>query len=74
MLEGPAKLAYMANQIARHFAAQPGDAAAAATRDHLLAYWSPDMRRAIARYAAAGAGDLTPIAAEAVALLGDAHA
>ena len=71
-LEGAAKLAYMANQIARHFAAQPGDAAAEATRDHLKSFWSPAMRRAIVDHARDGARDLTPVAAKAVALLAEA--
>jgi formate dehydrogenase subunit delta len=72
MLEGPAKLAYMANQIAVYFAAQPGEGAAQATRDHLVSFWSPAMRRAIVAHAADGATDLSPVAADAVALLGGA--
>jgi formate dehydrogenase subunit delta len=70
MLEGPAKLAYMANQIALYFAAQPGGQAAQATRDHLVSFWTPAMRRAIVAHAAEGANDLSPVAAAAVKLLG----
>jgi len=70
-LEGPAKLAYMANQIAEHFAAQPGGKAAEATRDHLKSFWTPAMRRQIALHVAAGATDLSPVAAAAVALLAE---
>jgi len=70
-LEGAAKLAYMANQIARYFAAQPGGGAAEATKDHLLSFWTPAMRRAIAAHAAGGADDLDPVAAAAVTLLGE---
>jgi formate dehydrogenase subunit delta len=69
ILEGPAKLAHMANQIAQFFAAQPGDAAAEATRDHLKSFWTPAMRKAIVEHAGAGPTDLTPVAARAVALL-----
>ncbi len=73
-LEGPAKLAYMASQIARYFAAQPGDAAAEATRDHLKSFWTPAMRRQIVSYAAGGGEGLSPLAAKAVALLPEAEA
>jgi formate dehydrogenase subunit delta len=72
MLEGPAKLAYMANQIALYFAAQPGERAAEATRDHLKSFWTPAMRRSIVEHAAAGAEDLSAVAARAVALLAKA--
>jgi formate dehydrogenase subunit delta len=68
-LEGSAKLAYMANQIARYFAAQHGETAAEATRDHLKSFWAPAMRRAIVAHHASGAPDLSPVAAKAVALL-----
>ena len=71
-LEGPAKLAYMANQIAQYFAAQPGDHAAQDTCDHLLSFWTPAMRQAIIAYARGGARDLSPAAAQAVALLAEA--
>ena len=71
-LEGPAKLAYMANQIARFFAAQPGDGGAAATRDHLVSFWTPAMRRAIVAHVAAGGVDLSPTAAKAVSMLKEA--
>ena len=70
-LEGPAKLAYMANQIALFFNAQPGDRAAEATRDHLKSFWTPAMRHSIVEHAAAGASDLCPVAARAVALLAE---
>ncbi len=69
VLEGKAKLAYMASQIAAFFAAQPGDDAAEATRDHLRSFGTPAMRRQIAEHAAAGGAGLSPVAAKAVALL-----
>ena len=71
-LEGPAKLAYMANQIAQFFAAQPGEGGAAATRDHLVSFWTPAMRRAIVAHAAVGGAGLSPTAAKAVAMLKEA--
>ncbi|MFI4935826.1 MAG: formate dehydrogenase subunit delta [Caulobacterales bacterium] len=70
-LQGPEKLAYMANQIALYFAAQPGGKAAEATRDHLKSFWTPAMRRAISAHAAKGVSGLSPVAAQAVALLAD---
>jgi len=69
--EGPAKLAYMASQIARFFESQGDGRAAEATRDHLKSFWSPAMRREIAAHLAAGGEGLSPVAARAVALLGD---
>lgn len=71
-LEGTAKLAYMANQIALHFAAQPGGGAAKATAAHLTSFWTPAMRRAIVAHAAAGGADLSPVAGAAVALVAEA--
>jgi formate dehydrogenase subunit delta len=73
-LEGPAKLAYMANQIALYFAAQPGEAAAEATRDHLRSFWTPAMRRAIVEHVRAGASELSPVAAKAVSMLKETDA
>ncbi len=58
----PAKLTYMANQIARNFAAQ-GDAAAELTCQHLRDYWDPRMKAAIL---AADRKDLSPIALAAI--------
>jgi len=64
----PERLVYMANQIARFFASQPGEAAAA-TADHLRAFWAPAMRKEIIAWVEAGGGGLDPVAAGAVALL-----
>ena len=61
-----ARLTQMANQIARNFAVQGDDAAAAATAQHLKLFWDPRMMTAIL------AGDRTglePIARAAVDLL-----
>ena len=58
-----ANLAYMANQIARNFAAQGEDAAIAATVRHIEDFWAPRMKSAL--LAAKGDG-LDPIAAAAL--------
>ena len=39
------KLAYMANQIAKFFAAQGEEKAAKGVADHIQKFWNPDMRR-----------------------------
>lgn len=41
------RLTYMANQIARNFAAQGDAAAIAATAQHIRDYWDPRMKEAI---------------------------
>ncbi|MEE4117618.1 MAG: formate dehydrogenase subunit delta [Paracoccaceae bacterium] len=58
------KLAYMANQIATAFRANPSEAAAAVA-DHINKFWEPRMRaQLLARLEAGGAGlDATVIAA-----------
>ena len=64
------RLHYMANQIAREFAAQGEAVAVAATADHLRLFWDPRMKTQIV------AGDrsgLSPAAAGAVALLDKAR-
>jgi formate dehydrogenase subunit delta len=66
-----AKLAHMANQIARNFAAQGEDAAIAATADHIEKFWDPRMK---AQVRAGGGEHLSPIAARAVARLQDTQA
>jgi formate dehydrogenase subunit delta len=63
----PDRLIYMANQIARFFAAQPEGAAGAA--GHLKSFWDPAMRNEIIAWRAAGGDGLDPLAAEAVDLL-----
>ena len=69
MSEGPPeRLIYMANQIARFFAAQ-GDAAAAGVADHLRAFWAPVMRAEIIAWVQRGGAGLSPIAEAAVRLL-----
>ncbi|MEP7222203.1 MAG: formate dehydrogenase subunit delta [Novosphingobium sp.] len=58
-----AALILMANQIARNFAVQGDEAAAAATADHIRQFWAPRMKAAIT---ANGDANLSPIAAAAV--------
>ena len=62
------RLVVMANQIARFFASQPGDAAAGVAK-HIAAYWDPRMRAHIRAHAAAGGAGLDPIARDGVAAL-----
>ncbi len=62
-----AHLAHMADQIARNFAIQGEEAAAAATAEHIRLFWDPRMKAAIK---GAEKAALSPIAAAAVAQLG----
>ena len=43
----PARLAHMANQIARNFAAQGEARAVGATAQHIRDFWDPRMKAAI---------------------------
>ena len=45
--ETNARLIYMANQIARNFAAQGEEAAVKATAEHIRLFWDPRMKEAI---------------------------
>jgi len=68
MMSPTQRLVYMANQIARNFAAQGADVAALAVADHIAAFWDPRMKAQIFEMHGAG---LEPIAAHAVKLLRD---
>jgi formate dehydrogenase subunit delta len=57
------RLTYMANQIARNFAAQGEQEAVQATLQHLKDYWDPRMKAAIL---AGDRGGLDPITRAAV--------
>jgi formate dehydrogenase subunit delta len=61
-----AHLAYMANQIARNFAAQGDVAAVAATAQHIHDYWDPRMKATIL---ASDRTLLNPIVCAALGLL-----
>ena len=62
--ERPERLIYMANQIAKFFAAQAEGAAGAA--GHLKSFWDPQMRAEIIAWRRAGGDGLDPLAADAV--------
>ncbi|WP_219822576.1 formate dehydrogenase subunit delta [Sphingomonas montanisoli] len=65
MMSTDQRLAYMADQIARNFAAIGHDKAAMATADHIAKFWDPRMKARIA-----GLTDsLGPVAARAIAIL-----
>jgi formate dehydrogenase subunit delta len=61
-----ARLAYMADQIARNFAAQGEDIAIAATAEHIRLFWDPRMK---AQLLAADRAALTPLVAAVTAHL-----
>ena len=63
------RLTYMANQIARFFAAQPRSTAAAEVAKHLREFWAPAMRAAIISHLHEGGEGLSPVATDAVRLL-----
>lgn len=58
-----AKLSYMADQIARNFAALGDEEAIAATADHIAKYWDPRMKADIL---AQDRSDLSPLVAAAL--------
>ncbi|MEX2297550.1 MAG: formate dehydrogenase subunit delta [Dongiaceae bacterium] len=58
-------LVRMANQMADFFAAQAHDQAVAGVEDHILKFWDPRMRRALAAHLATGGAGLKPLAREA---------
>ena len=68
MMSPAERLVYMANQIARNFAAQGADVAALAVADHIAAFWDPRMK---AQIFAMESPALEPIAARALKLLRD---
>jgi formate dehydrogenase subunit delta len=64
------RLVYMANQIARNFAVQGDDEAAAATADHIDKFWDPRMKAQLLDHGEEG---LCPIAARALSALREAQ-
>lgn len=64
----PEKMITMANQIARFFDSQPGDAAPKIAA-HLSDYWEPRMRQQLLDHAAAGGQGLLPSVMQAIAHL-----
>jgi formate dehydrogenase subunit delta len=65
----PDKLTYMANQIGKFFAGQGEEKAVPLIADHLVKFWDPRMRKAIAAHFAAGGSGLDPAVRKAVASL-----
>jgi formate dehydrogenase subunit delta len=63
------KLAYMANQVAKFFAAQGEEKAARGVADHLQKFWNPDMRRDFMAAAAKDSSSLHPAVKAALPLL-----
>jgi formate dehydrogenase subunit delta len=60
------KLVYMANQIAKFFANEGEEKAAAGAADHITRFWDPRMRLLIVAHFRAGGAGLDPIAKRAV--------
>jgi formate dehydrogenase subunit delta len=63
------KLAYMANQIAKFFAAQGEERAARGIADHLQKFWDPVMRRDFLAAAAKNSSSLHPAVKAALPIL-----
>lgn len=60
-------LVTMVNDISHYFAADPDEAAGAASiADHLKRFWEPTMRKQIAAHLAAGGEGLEPLAKKGV--------
>ena len=55
------KLIRMANQIASFFRSYPEDQALKGIHDHIVAFWTPGMRRALLSYAGQDDGKLDPL-------------
>jgi len=68
------KLVYMANQIAKNFAATAHDSAAHATADHIHQFWDPRMKSMIFAHLEAGGEGLDPLARDAITILHDTGA
>ncbi len=63
------KLVYMANQIAKVFAAQGEARAAAGVADHLEKFWDPEMRRSFLAIAHREPDSLHPAVRAALPLM-----
>ncbi len=61
-----AKLDRMANGIADYFRSYPGPQGVAGVREHIVAFWSPVMRRDLAARIASGEARLDPLVLEAM--------
>ncbi|NNM72434.1 formate dehydrogenase subunit delta [Enterovirga aerilata] len=64
------KLVRMANQIASFFRSYPDEEAAAGVHDHIVAFWSPVMRRDLLAYVDADGSGLDPLVERAMHRIG----
>ena len=62
------RLVHMANQIAKNFAIEGEEMAAASTAKHITDFWDPRMKRLIIEHSETG---LDPIAAAAIARIAE---
>jgi formate dehydrogenase subunit delta len=69
--DGNNKLVRMANQIADNFSYGDRDKAVAGVLDHLVRFWTPDMKRAIIEQHQGGDIGLNDIAAAAIEALAE---
>jgi formate dehydrogenase subunit delta len=69
--DGSNKLVRMANQIADNFAYGDRDKSVAGVLDHLMRFWTPEMKRTIIEQHAGGDIGLNDIAAAAIEALSD---
>jgi formate dehydrogenase subunit delta len=60
------KLTRMANQIAGFFRSYPEEQAAKGIHDHLMAFWTPGMRRTLLEYGSQGPDKLDPLVRRAL--------
>ena len=72
MMTTDARLAYMADQIARNFATLGPERAVAATADHIASFWDPRMKqRAFAMLDGERPAWMSDLAARSLTLLRD---
>lgn len=64
------RLVYMANQIALNLDTKSPEESAMATARHIKMYWDPRMKKRIFELASAGCAELSPIAEQAIGILG----
>ena len=60
------KLVRMANQIASFFRSYPEDQALKGIHDHLVAFWTPGMRKTLLEYANQDCQELDPLVVRAM--------
>ena len=65
MIDPTVKLARMANQIASFFRSYPDEEAAAGISEHIVAFWTPRMRRDLDAAIEAGQAGIDPLVVSA---------